>query len=355
MLRLKVGVVEGLLPRVNLTSYRNLQRAHEQLGLAARERDQALMAASRAAGERDRLAVQLSVARAQRSHALRDLAELRRAHREAVAEQARLEAELASVTRQRERLTALRSMLMARTVLPDVRHLLNSLYATEDDPNLRELWSVYDEAEARDLPYWDIRAAARAAARILQPRTYLEVGTRRGWSLAQVLAERPQAHGYIFELWTPGYGGTEQGSPSYIRDKMGEIVGRRHSPTLTFVDGDSHETLPRFFAGELGAAPAEFDLICIDGDHSRLGAWWDLTDLLPRVKVGGALLFDDLEYAGDEELGNRPESTHSRPAMPAYVASLMDIWQAVHLLYPNFTYLTSPSLRYRAGIAVRCA
>jgi chromosome segregation ATPase len=111
VLRLKAGVVEGVLPHVNLTSYRNLQRAHEKLDLAARERDQALAAASEAAGERDRLAVQLKVATNQRNGAARELAELRRGQREADAERERLSAELASATEERERLSTQRAHL----------------------------------------------------------------------------------------------------------------------------------------------------------------------------------------------------------------------------------------------------
>ena len=37
-----------------------------------------------------------------------------------------------------------------------------------------------------------------------------------------------------------------------------------------------------------------FDLITIDGDHSLKGALRDIKNVLPRLKIGGAIIFDDI-------------------------------------------------------------
>jgi len=191
-------------------------------------------------------------------------------------------------------------------------------------------------------------------AELIQPRTYLEVGSRRGWSLAQVFAACPTVAAHVFELWQAGYGGTAQGSPYYIRDKIRQVIGPERDLNLTFVSGSSHDTLPEFFAQSTGEMT--FDLITVDGDHSRLGAWWDLTDLFPHVAVGGALVFDDLEHPGDEDLGYPlPTSLYAREPMPAPLSSLLDVWQQMQIEYPNFWFLSSPVLKYRAGVAYRFA
>jgi len=249
-----------------------------------------------------------------------------------------------------------RRLLVSRRILPLVRNLLLTHYSDEDDPNLARLLAIYDQAEAQFVPYWDVRAAVRALSQCLAPRTYLEVGTRRGWSLAQVFAEAPTAHAFVFELWEPNYGSAEQGFPDFIRAKMQSIVGERGAPQIEFIEGNSHDTLPGFFEEPGGRGRSlEFDLITVDGDHSRLGAWWDLYDLLPRVALGGALVFDDLEYAGDPESVSSTSSRFARPPLPVGTTSLMDVWSHMQLLHPNFKFLSCASLPYRAGIAMRVA
>ena len=60
-------------------------------------------------------------------------------------------------------------------------------------------------------------------------------------------------------------------------------IGRRN-----FVDGNSHETLPAYFAAHPDAC---FDLITVDRDYSPDGATQDLTEVLPRTRLGGAVVF----------------------------------------------------------------
>jgi hypothetical protein len=255
------------------------------------------------------------------------------------------------------RFDATRTALLTRAVLPQVRSLLLAHYGDESDPNLGRLLLTYDQAERDDAIYWDVRAAVRALSHHLEPRTYLEIGTRRGWSIAQVFAEAPNVRAFVFEMWEPNYGSAEQGSHQYIRNKLQDIVGSECTPEVHFIDGNSHDTLPAFFANPQNsgavAYPHEFDLITVDGDHSRLGAWWDLVDALPRVTVGGALVFDDLDYQGDDESTSQTSSRFEHPSLPNHIRSLMDVWLHVQLLYPNFLFLTCPTLEYRAGMAIR--
>lgn len=255
---------------------------------------------------------------------------------------------------------AARQLLVSRAPFADVRDLLTDHYTIEDDHNLATLWSLYDAAESQDLPYWDVRASARVMSRLLQPRTYLEVGTRRGWSLAQVVDEVPDVTSYVFDMWVPNYGDTQQHGPDWVRQKMQTIAGTRGQPGIVTVDGNSHDTLPVYFhtaqTSNDPRLPLEFDMITVDGDHTLLGAWWDLIDLFPRVRVGGAMIFDDLEWGGDEQTGGCATSQFDREPAPQHVRTLMEIWQYMQILFPTFLFLTSPlTLRHAAGIAVRFA
>ncbi len=236
-------------------------------------------------------------------------------------------------------------------------HLLLEHYGNDGDPNLETFDHLYRKSMIEGIPYWDVRVSARVASRVIQPATYLEIGTRRGWSLAQVFAEIPEVRAYVVDMWVPGYGGN-QGSPEFVQNKMQAVVGSEHTPCIEFIAGNSHDVLPAFFADQLslkqGPAPKEFDLITVDGDHALQGAWWDLYDLFPRVAVGGAMLFDDLDYIGDEKfLGVFTSSQHARPPMPAYVQSLGEVWQHMASLYPNFVFFNSLRLEHRCGIALR--
>ncbi len=235
--------------------------------------------------------------------------------------------------------------------LYDVRQTLQEYYADDQDDNFQCIMEIYQEAIGRNIPYWDIRTAVRVASRILKPTTYLEVGTRRGWSLAQMLTEAPDAVSYIFDVWQENYANA-QGSPRYVLNKMQQVTGA--SPSIEFVNGSSHDTLPRFFNNQVelsyGIPPREFDLITIDGDHSLIGAWQDLHDVFPHVRVGGMILFDDLESAG--EPAEFP-SQYERPPLPDNLETLRDVWHKMQALHPNFVFIDCSRLRFQAGIAIR--
>jgi hypothetical protein len=236
---------------------------------------------------------------------------------------------------------------------------LLSLYFSEDlgrDWALADTLATYELALNKGLPYWDVRAAARCMANVLKPTTYLEVGTRRGWSLAQVFDEHAAVRAYVCDSWVAEYGDFEQGSPDYIVRKMRTIVGSQVEPWIEFLSGNSHDPLPAWFSGDLAGvsmSPAFFDLATIDGDHTRLGAWWDLVDVIPRIAVGGALIFDDIDELGEGEATPPATSMYGRPELPGSVSTLMDIWLYIQKRYPNFLYWMPEGMKYRAAIALR--
>lgn len=183
---------------------------------------------------------------------------------------------------------------------------------------------------ARGGPHWryaDITTALAAAAELTAPRSYLEIGVRRGRSLAVVVGRAPACDIVGVDLWNPGYAGIDNPGVEHVR---AQASAAGHTGTLELVSGDSHEVLPRLFAAR---PDLDFDLITVDGDHSRRGAARDLRDVLPRLRIGGVLVFDDIGH----------------PAHPY----LSKVWRRTverHRRYATWTY---DDVGYGVALAVR--
>lgn len=149
----------------------------------------------------------------------------------------------------------------------------------------------YKWAQAKFRSQWqyaDVTNVLAAAAFLLQPKSYLEIGVRRGRSSAVVGALAPECAIYAFDLWMKDYWGIENPGPEFVRK---ELCAVGHRGETSFVSGDSAVTVPKFLAEHPGLF---FDVMNVDGDHSLAGAARDLANVLPRLKVGGVIVFDDI-------------------------------------------------------------
>jgi predicted O-methyltransferase YrrM len=149
-------------------------------------------------------------------------------------------------------------------------------------------------AKGRFGEYWryaDSTTVLVAASMAVRPKAYLEIGVRRGRSAAVVGALCPECAIYGFDLWIEGYAGYENPGPDFVR---GELRKAGHTGDVTLVSGDSRTTVPEFLAQH---PRLFFDVINVDGDHSVAGASRDLTNVLPRLKIGGVIVFDDIVSA----------------------------------------------------------
>lgn len=127
-----------------------------------------------------------------------------------------------------------------------------------------------------------------AAATLIRPRSYLEIGVQRGRSAAVVGAVCPGCAIYGFDLWVPAYAGVENPGPDFVR---GELRAVGHQGEVQLISGDSRETLPRFLREH---PDLYFDLVTIDGGKTIPIVASDFAHALPRLKVGGVLVYDDL-------------------------------------------------------------
>jgi hypothetical protein len=143
----------------------------------------------------------------------------------------------------------------------------------------------------------DLNTVLWTLASELPIRNYLEIGVRRGKSLALVGHLRPECSLYGFDIWESGYAGMENPGKEFVR---GEVSRLGHRGPLQFVDGDSAATVPAFFQDK---PDLYFDLITVDGDHTTEGARRDLLNVIPHLAIGGILVFDDTASQYHPELG----------------------------------------------------
>jgi predicted O-methyltransferase YrrM len=113
----------------------------------------------------------------------------------------------------------------------------------------------------------------------------LEIGTRTGLSLVNKLGQMPpdrRATAFCLDLFV------EQGSPSVVRDNLRRLS--IDDGDVHFLVGDSKELVPAL----LREFPElRFDHALVDGSHDRDDAYADLCNVIPYVRSGGYLVFDD--------------------------------------------------------------
>lgn len=205
--------------------------------------------------------------------------------------------------------------------------LLNNL--SKDDYS-EYLLSYYREGVRRFSSNWryaDIVTVLLALAEQLQPKSYLEIGVRRGRSVSAVASKAPACDLYMFDMWVSNYAGMENPGQKLVSQELEKFS---HSGSRIFTDGNSHQTLKPFFKAHEDLA---FDLITVDGDHSYDGAVEDLCDVLPRLKIGGAIVFDDVCH---------PKHRY-----------LQDVWKHLIVEDSRFSSWTCADVGYGVGFALR--
>ncbi|MBI4063335.1 MAG: class I SAM-dependent methyltransferase [Elusimicrobia bacterium] len=146
--------------------------------------------------------------------------------------------------------------------------------------------------------YADINTVLFAIAGGVKIESYLEIGVRRGRSMAIVASQRPDVKIVGFDMWIPNYVGIENPGPDFVAGELRKVGYRGQAE---FISGNSRVTVAEYFRTH----PQDyFDLITVDGDHTARGATIDLRNVIPRLKVGGILVFDDTQNPDHLYLNN---------------------------------------------------
>ncbi len=169
------------------------------------------------------------------------------------------------------------------------------------------LWQIIVEAspskhlqgELAEAAFGFRRYLAEAAMRHV-PLRYLEIGVRRGHSLALTTCCADVLDGHLeyavgVDAWIADYGDEPNAGPDSVYELLEDVGAPWEDVSL--MSGDSHQLLPAI--GELGKL---FNLILVDGDHTNEGAMQDLVDAWPLLEPGGELVFDDAVVNGDNRL-----------------------------------------------------
>ncbi len=177
------------------------------------------------------------------------------------------------------------------------RKLVEVFGRLDPDPSIGRMVDGYRRAIDRFGSRWryiDLWSLLYAYTVLARPARYLEIGTRRGHSLAAVCAASMQSGADSLEVvccdrWIERYAGQANPGPEFVKEQMTRIG---FEGAIRFLSGSSHELLPALFqdSGE------RFDLVTVDGDHSRQGALADLEDVVGRIRLGGMLAFDDINH-----------------------------------------------------------
>ena len=136
--------------------------------------------------------------------------------------------------------------------------------------------------------YADINTALIGLSRVMKIENYMEIGVRRGRSMCMLASQQKEANFYGFDMWVEDYHDSPNPGPDFVKKEL-EKVGFQGN--ANFINGDSKNTVPEFFKKN---PDLFFDIITIDGDHSLRGAKKDIKNILPRLKIGGAIVFDDI-------------------------------------------------------------
>lgn len=185
-----------------------------------------------------------------------------------------------TVLRRARRPESIRSVIrILETLQPDDYSTYIRAYLAEGLAKFGEDWE-----------YLDITNALLAGSSLIQPSNYLEIGVRRGRSLGMVASAHVPVNIVGFDMWQKDYAGMSNPGPDFVAS---ELKALGHTGALELVSGDSHQTVPAYLKAHPGL---EFDLITVDGDHSDEGALADLETVIPRLAVGGILVFDDVAH-----------------------------------------------------------
>lgn len=209
------------------------------------------------------------------------------------------------------------------------RDLLRFHQSLATDPYVAYVDSFYRrgrELYGENWDYLDLVTVLHAAAKLIQPTQYLEIGVRRGRTVCTVAQAAPKVAIVGCDMWIPGYANMDNPGPEFVQQ---ELTRSSHCGELHFINGNSHEVLPELFRNNPNA---RFDLITVDGDHTAEGALADLKTVIPHLSTGGVLVFDDI----------------SHPQHPY----LLDVWREATSVHENLQCYEYGALGYGVAFAI---
>jgi len=175
--------------------------------------------------------------------------------------------------------------LLAEAASAEVRALYGEVIARLE-PSVHFPLELYRKLTS-DVGFVSVRTVLGAYVRLLRPKNYMEIGTRRGHSVCMVArcATVPLKI-CCFDAFLPGYAGEPNPGFEHVKKELAKFGC---SDAACFV-GNSRDTVPEYFENN----PDPVELFLVDGDHSAEGARADLLNAIGHVAINGLLVFDDI-------------------------------------------------------------
>lgn len=166
---------------------------------------------------------------------------------------------------------------------------MDRIWSKMEPGHIQPAYPTNDFGELAESGYCCVNQILAAIAE-LGAGHYLEIGTRRGHSLAIVACTSPTMELYSFDLWEGDYGNQPNPGPEFVTSELAK-AGYKGDHCVYF-KGNSRETIPKFFA--TANHRQRFDMIYVDGDHDEDGAQIDLDNVVGHIAENGFVIFDDL-------------------------------------------------------------
>ena len=173
-------------------------------------------------------------------------------------------------------------------VIKELRAFLDKLSSDNYLEFLKNFYQNGLEKYGDSWVYADILTVLYGISNFLNIESYLEIGVRRGRSLSIVAGLNPKAKLVGADMWIQAYSGMENPGPDFVESELKKVGFQGE---VSWLNGNSRKTIPAYFKKNPNVY---FDLITVDGDHSKIGAAADLRNVIPHLKIGGVLVFDDI-------------------------------------------------------------
>lgn len=182
----------------------------------------------------------------------------------------------------------IKNLISNNEVIKEALLILKKLESNHDVEFISEFYEKGLRLYGDKWVYADINTALVGLSKIMDIENYMEIGVRRGRSLCMLGSQKKTANLYGFDMWIEDYHNSPNPGPDFVNKELDKFD---FQGKVNFINGDSKTTVPNFFKENPNLF---FDLITIDGDHSLKGAYRDIKNVLPRLKIGGAIVFDDI-------------------------------------------------------------
>jgi predicted O-methyltransferase YrrM len=184
----------------------------------------------------------------------------------------------------------------SKSTLESVKNIIEKLNPDEYLLFLLKFYSKGVDNFKDDWSYADILTVLYSISSKINVEEYLEIGVRRGRSLSIVASNNPNVNIVGFDLWIENYAGMDNPGPDFVSKELDKV---NFKGKLELISGNSRVTVPKY----LNENPDKyFDLVTIDGDHSTNGAKLDIKNVIKRVKIGGLVVFDDIDNPNHRSL-----------------------------------------------------